>query len=338
MGLIAVVGSEVDGALKTFVADNITILMGWLTPMAITAGTLWVFLYGLAVHRGEVQEPIQTFAWKLVRNMLIVALATTAAYNNYAARTFDNASLGLIQLFQISGSGMASITNAWDALDAFDREAGLLVSRVWEEISFGKDMVGGVIAIFFFALGNALFILCAFVVVLVTTLLGKFLLIVGPLFIMLALFESTRRFTINWVGSLFSIVLVTAVAFFCLGFSLYLNTRIVGAASANVGALNLIGEAAVYFAIFVGLGVVMWQSPGFVTGLTGGAPAQMGVAMFTQVMTMLRAGGRGSSGPKPPTDNSIGKGPSAAYRAGSAVGRATGIQPLYQRIASRSRG
>lgn len=338
MGLIAIVGEEVDGALDGFVANNVATLMGWLTPIALTAGTIWVFMYGLAVARGEVHEPVQTFAWKVVRNAVIVALATTATYNDYAVRVFESASLGMVQLFQITGSGMASITNVWGALDAFDARASSLVTEVWEEVSFGKDMIGGVLAIFFFALGNALFILCAFVVTLVTTLLGKFLLIVGPLFIMLAIFESTRRFTINWIGALFGIVMVSALAFFCLGFSLYLNSRIVTAASAGVGTLNLIGESIVYFAIFVGLGIVMWQSPGFASGLTGGPPAQMGVAMFTQVMTMLRAGSRGGSGPKDPASNSLNNGPSAAYRAGDAMGRATGFQPLYQRIASRGHG
>lgn len=338
MGLIATVGDDINGAIKNYVADNVATLMGWLVPIALTAGTLWVFLYGVALARGEVQEPIQTFAWKVVRNMLIVGLATTTAYNEYPVKVFDSATLGLVQLFQITGSGVASVTNVWGALDAFDAKAGQLVADVWVELEFGKNLTGGAIAVFFFALGNALFIICAFVVTLVTTLLGKFLLIVGPLFIMLAIFESTRRFTINWIGALFGLVIISALVFFCLGLSLYLNNRIVIAASEGVGSIDLINEAVRYFAIFVGLGIVMWQSPGFASGLTGGPPAQMGVAMFTQVMTMLRAGGRGSGGPKPPTDNSIGKGPSAAYRAGSAVGRATGIQPLYQRIASRGRG
>ncbi|WP_066334606.1 type IV secretion system protein [Azohydromonas lata] len=339
MALIALIGSEIEGALNNYVGANVSTLMGWLLPMTITAGTLWIFMFGLAVKRGDVTEPVSVFIGKMAKNMLIVGLATTATlYQDLVVSSYNSATLGLVQLFQIAGSGMASATNSWGALDAFNTRASELVGDVWNELSFGKDMFGGIVAIALFSCGNAAFILAAFVVTLVTTSLSKFLLIVGPIFILLGLFESTRRFTHNWIGALAGLIVVSAVAFFCLGLSLFLNTKIVDAAHTGVGTIDLLGESAVYFAIVAGLGLVMWQSPGFASGLTGGAPTQMGIAMFTQVMTMLRSGGRGNTPPKEPPPNAVNRGPSRAYQAGDALGRATGFQHLYQRVAANHRG
>ena len=40
-------------------------LMSAITPIALSAMTMWVALYGWAVLRNEVSETVPTFVWKV---------------------------------------------------------------------------------------------------------------------------------------------------------------------------------------------------------------------------------------------------------------------------------
>ena len=54
--MFAWVGSQFDAVLSTYVLGVVSSLMAAITPIALTAMTLWVALYGWAVLRNEVQE------------------------------------------------------------------------------------------------------------------------------------------------------------------------------------------------------------------------------------------------------------------------------------------
>ena len=60
-------GAKFTSILSTYVLGVVTSLMAAITPIALSAMTLWVLIYGWAVLRNEVPETVPTFLWKVTR-------------------------------------------------------------------------------------------------------------------------------------------------------------------------------------------------------------------------------------------------------------------------------
>ena len=58
-------GAKIAAILSTYVLGVVSSLMAAITPIALSAMTLWVLLYGWAVLRNEVPESVQAFVWKV---------------------------------------------------------------------------------------------------------------------------------------------------------------------------------------------------------------------------------------------------------------------------------
>ena len=79
------VGTQLDAILGTYVLDVVKALMAAITPVALTAMTLWVGLYGWAVLRNEVAEtlPNTTFRVKLKNGHVVTAHISGKMRKNY---------------------------------------------------------------------------------------------------------------------------------------------------------------------------------------------------------------------------------------------------------------
>ncbi|MDP3925023.1 MAG: type IV secretion system protein, partial [Hydrogenophaga sp.] len=87
--MFAWVGSQFDAVLSTYVLGVVGSLMTGIAPIALTAMTIWVALYGWAVLRNEVPETVPTFLWKVFKIGLVLAFALQSAF--YIANVADTA-------------------------------------------------------------------------------------------------------------------------------------------------------------------------------------------------------------------------------------------------------
>ena len=83
------VGSQFDGVLNTYVLGVVSALMTGIAPIALTAMTLWVALYGWAVLRNEVSETLPVFMWKVFKIGLVLAFALQSGF--YISNVADTA-------------------------------------------------------------------------------------------------------------------------------------------------------------------------------------------------------------------------------------------------------
>jgi len=83
------VGAQLDGILSTYVLGVVSALMTGIAPIALTAMTLWVALYGWAVLRNEVSETLPVFMWKVFKIGLILAFALQSGF--YITNVSDTA-------------------------------------------------------------------------------------------------------------------------------------------------------------------------------------------------------------------------------------------------------
>ena len=71
MGMATYIEQSVNNALDHYVVTSSDAVIGVLTPVAVTAVTLYVTWTGFQVMRGDVQEPVTALVWRWFRVALI---------------------------------------------------------------------------------------------------------------------------------------------------------------------------------------------------------------------------------------------------------------------------
>ncbi|WP_375642881.1 MULTISPECIES: type IV secretion system protein [unclassified Bartonella] len=183
---------------KTMDSAIMHLSSGLSAPLKLSC-TIYIIFMGYNIIYGRSSTPLWEFIATTFKLGIIVALATNAAhYNTWVRDIFFNDLPNAISNVT-QGAAAHTDQNVWDNMmnqaaahvfDAADK-AGLL--------SMGKFLAAWIAGLI--CLGIAcLFCLIGFVVSLVAKL-GLFLVIsIGPLFISLYMFSSTRRFTEAWLS------------------------------------------------------------------------------------------------------------------------------------------
>jgi type IV secretion system protein VirB6 len=332
------VGTQFDAILGTYVLDVVKALMAAITPIALTAMTLWVGLYGWAVLRNEVSETLPNFMWKVFKIGLVLAFALQSAF--YIANVADTANalaMGVASTFLPSGVDPATVNTPYALLDKFNDDASAQVSDIMKEASmFRLDLL---LAAAIFSLGSVIFLCIALFVVTLSKLFLTFVIAVGPLFILCLAWRPTQRFFDSWLSMVLNAVVLTWFAFFALGLSAFMGVSMFKAIQDGGGFLggsfNVLGEAMRYCVLMILMGIVCFQAPSLASALTGGAAIQQGVQMIQNAMMVsglrrsagaARAAGAGAAG------GVIRAGAGAAGAAGLATGAvASGAGGLARR-------
>ncbi|ACB33140.1 TrbL/VirB6 plasmid conjugal transfer protein [Leptothrix cholodnii SP-6] len=340
------VGSRFDAILNSYVIDVITALMAALTPVALSAMTLWVMLYGWAVLRHEVSESITTFLWKVFKIGLVLAFALqSGVYITHVADSANALAMGVASTFLPAGVDPATLTTPYTLLDHFNDAASDQAGDLMKEASpFRLDLL---VAAGVFSTGSVIFLVIGLFVVTLAKVLLTFVIAVGPLFILCLAWRPTARFFDSWLSMLLNAVVLTWFAFFALGLSIAIGTAIFKAIQDGGGFLggtfNVLGEAMRYCVLMILMAILCFQAPSLASALTGGAAVQQGIQMIqnTLMVAGLRAGSsRGAGGTV--AGGVVRAGTGIPFALGRAVGSAmtqaaTTSRPAYRLAALRGR-
>ncbi|WP_085027821.1 type IV secretion system protein [Ensifer aridi] len=189
--------------LETFISSGTSNIADWVSGPLTAAVTLYVVLYGYLVLRGSVQEPILDFAFRAIKLAIIVTLVRNAdEYQTYVTNIFFETLPR--EISQALNTGTAPSASAFDSLLDKGQAAS---TDIWSRASFPVDIVtgiGGMMVI------GASFIVAAigYIISLYARLALAVALAIGPIFVALAMFQSTRRFTEAWIGQLANFVIL----------------------------------------------------------------------------------------------------------------------------------
>jgi type IV secretion system protein VirB6 len=201
--VFAFVDEQFKTPLETFISSGTSNIAGWVTGPLTAAVTLYVVLYGYLVLRGSVQEPILDFAFRAIKLAIIVMLVkNTSEYQTYVTNIFFETLPR--EISQALNSGTAPSASTFDSLlDKGQTSA----SDIWRRASWPIDIVTGVGGMMVI---GASFIVAAigYIVSLYARLALAIVLAIGPIFVALAMFQSTRRFTEAWIGQLANFVIL----------------------------------------------------------------------------------------------------------------------------------
>jgi len=279
------------------------------------------------VVRGEVQEPMSVFVWKMTKMALILTFALSAArYMSFVFTTADGLQDGMATIFLGGGRYNDSApTTVFGALDTANNRANDILKDIWRDASMWRlDLV---FASVLFSIGTvALLVLGAFVTLLSKVIL-TFALALGPIAILCLMFKPTSKFFDSWLSLMLSAIVLAWFVFFALGLSFFVAQSLLdgmqtsGAFTAS-GATAAIEAAATYMTFMVMLAIVLYQAPHLASQLTGGASIQTGAQMAAAAFAAKRllGGGGGAGAGASGSGGSVSRGAGIAYGAGRATG------------------
>ncbi|MCW5656749.1 MAG: type IV secretion system protein [Burkholderiaceae bacterium] len=281
------IGAQLNAVLGTYVLGVVGSLIAAITPIALTATTIWVALYGWAVLRNEVGETIPTFVWKVFKLSLVLAFALrSGVYISNVADTANALATGVATTFLPASANPSTITTPYALLDAFNDQASLLVIDLLKEAGIARlDLL---LAAVICSVGNVAFLCIALFVVSLAKLFLTFVIATGPLFILCLAWRPTQRFFDSWLSMVLNAVVLTWFTFFALGLSIFMGQALVQAVQSQGGflasTLNAVGESLKYCVVMVLMAIICFQAPTLASALTGGAAVQQGIQMIQNAM------------------------------------------------------
>lgn len=229
-----------NGQLAAYIGANTAAIAAAIEPVAVILGTLYVMIWGYLQMQGRIQEPVLEGA----RRILVLAIVFGVAlrlwlYNAVLVDTFYNAPAQLAAAIVGAPAPVAILDQIW-------QDGGAAAGLLWSKGAVWNSDIGFYIAgAFVWVLVGMLCVYALFLISLSKIALAV-LLALGPVFIVLLLFESTKRFFEAWLAQLANYALITILTVLVAALMLQIvhsyaqQTAALGAAILTVDALNLL--------------------------------------------------------------------------------------------------
>lgn len=262
--------TKLETAMGTYIVSTATGVINFITPIFNNLLIIYLALWGIAHIRGTIEESIKDGLSRIIRVIFVVGIALNVGlYCNQIAGFLYGAP------DQLSGV-ITSVTPTSAMLDELTSKGFDLGWTAWEKGGLLSNIGMLIIAIFIWAasiivVGYAGFLLIFSKIAMVV------LLAVGPIFIILILFQATQKFFEMWLGQVvnFGILIILSVVLIDLLFSLFgliLNSMV---ASSGTTGISMEDSVALIIAAVINF-LILRQVPQIAMALGGG------VALATQ--------------------------------------------------------
>jgi len=261
--------TSVNATLSTYIQSTATSIIASITPVTTTLLTIYIMLWGWSMMRGTISEPVTDGVGRIIRLSIITGIALSLGrYNSFLVDFLWNAPDALASLV---ATGATPVTNM-SFLDTFFGQFNDTATAFNDAAYKNTNMMGfpdltlWVIGWAVRFAGMALTSYAAFLLILAKIGLAV-LLGIGPMFILMTIFESTRRFFDSWLGQalnyVFLVLLTSAMVKIVLQI---IQTFLAALDLTNVSFLAVLPPIA-----FCIIGVlVLMQVPSVASALGGG--------------------------------------------------------------------
>src|ERR1700722_7895730 len=261
MGFFQTFWSWLSGQLAGYIGDNTALVASALEPAVVTLAVLYVMGWGYLHLIGRIDEPFATGLKRIVLLTVILAVALRLwLYNAVIVDTFYTAPAQLAAAVIGGSDPVGTIDAIWD-------RGGAVASQMWTK--------GGVTGWGYYLMGAVVWLLvgllCVYAMFLIalSSIASSLLLAIGPLFVVMLLFDRTRRLFDAWVAQLANYALITILTVMSAALLLRVvasyaaQTAARGAALLTVDALDMVLVAMLVF-------LLLRQVMPIASGLAGG--------------------------------------------------------------------
>jgi type IV secretion system protein VirB6 len=284
MGFFATFSTWLNGILANYIGNNTQRIASILEPALMTLATVYIMIWGYLHLMGRIDEPFATGLKRIITLTVVLGGALHLwLYNDLVIDTFFNA----------PGQLAASVIGAYDPVGIVDQiifeggdAAQLLIQK------------GGILSgdFSYYIAGMAIYLIVGLTAIYVMFLLAlskialSILLALGPLFIGLLLFDSTKRFFESWIAQLANYAFVTILTVMMAALMLTLVSAAAQQAADRGGGIQIADAVRVCMAAGLTF-LVMRQVMPMAAGLASG----LALSSFGAVSAMLAWGFGGAT-------------------------------------------
>ncbi len=327
MAIATYIEASVDNLLDDYVVATSTSMIGLLTTVSLTAITLYILTMGYAIASGEATDSVLTVTKKFFRIAFITGLALSAGeYQATVVNFIEGIQEAMISVFTPAGTMGAMI-------DTMSEPFTNLVTHLFASGTTGVVpklgfICAGVVVLlsegFLFIVSSGLFLLAKVSLTLV--------LAIGPIFIFLAIFPATQKYTEMWLAQAFSYVILNVLLVAIIAMLTSIANKYALHIIANQTAINVLRSSVSLLICCGTLCVVLLNSNALAASLSGGMTLSgVGRELYRE-LTRPRKNkkDKDKNGASSGSNSISGKRSSSSTSSQSGQSTSTG-SPLYQR-------
>lgn len=272
---------EFEQPITTFVSTSVSNLASFVDGPLRVAVLLYVVLYGFAVMRGAIAEPIQEFAWRAMRLVLIVLLASNASsFQQYVTNLFFTS---LPKEIGNALAGSALDANSGAPFDKLLNKGIEVAQKIYDRAGLtdiAPALIAAILLVFTAVSGFLQFAILLYAKVGLAIVIA-----LGPIFIALALFDATRPFAEAWTRQVANFLILHVLVVALVGLMLTSVQGFVekyGADAASGGAI-IVGAVAISAVLGLAAYIAL-QLPAIAGSLAGGG-ASLAARVVTSAIT-----------------------------------------------------
>lgn len=249
----------------TYITGNTIKFISYIADPTFVLLGIYILLWGLSHILGLIREPIIDGTKRFIKIGFIIGI--TLNYDTY--------SIYVIKVITEGPENIASVfvndySTIGQTLDTVFNETWKIGNKFWENAGFFNGNPGMYfVAIVIYAIACILTAYSAFLVIL-SKLAIAILVAVGPLFIISAFFESTRKYLESWVAQLCNYGILTVLVIACNAFILEIMRKTAIATAADIKNMDDVSTVAPLIIIGAISGLILTQLPSIASGLAGG--------------------------------------------------------------------
>jgi len=264
VGFFATFSAWLNGLLTGYIGTNTAKIASLLQPAVLALATVYVMVWGYLQLTGKIEEPFITGMKRII--LLVVVLGGALdlwLYNDFIVDIFFNApgqlAAGVIGAYDPVGIIDQIIFSGGDAASLLIQKGGIFNGDFSYYIAgFAVYLIVGLTAIY------AMFLLALSKIAL------SILLALGPLFIALLFFDTTKRFFEAWIAQLANYAFITILTVLVAALMMGIVSSAAQQAAAEGGTITIADAVRVCMAsglTFLIMRQVMPMAAGLASGL-----------------------------------------------------------------------
>lgn len=200
---------DLDNTLATYVTNVTQAVITDITPVVSVLLTIYMMLWGWLVIRGQVNGFVTDGFTRIVRLTIIVAIALNLGhYNSYVGDFLVDLPEHLLS---ITSNGASNTTGEYldNTFSEIWKAGWVFMNEADSQSTLGTPNIPLALAgLFVWGLGIFLTVVAAFLLILSKLVLAV-LIATGPIFIIMTLFEATKKFFDSWLGQCCNYILIS---------------------------------------------------------------------------------------------------------------------------------